>query len=211
MRNRPVKFSSPVMMTILMPVSIIAMLASSAAYAGAVVQVTDSSGQSVQDAVVYAELASGPQLAKTANAEIQQKDKKFMPFVTVVQTGTSISFPNNDTVRHHAYSFSPAKPFELKLYSGKPAAPIIFDKAGTVVVGCNIHDQMVAYIHIVDTPYFAKTDAAGTARLPNMPAGKYVLKTWHPKQPTTASVQEQGLQMDNSNPGVTVKLNYKAI
>lgn len=202
-----VKLSTPAMMAILMP----AMMVSSAAYAGSVVQVTDSSGQPVLDAVVYAELASVPQPAKMANAEIQQKDKKFMPFVTVVQTGTSVSFPNNDTVRHHAYSFSPAKPFELKLYSGKPATPIVFDKAGTVVVGCNIHDQMVAYIHIVDTPYFAKTDAAGTARLPNMPAGKYVLKTWHPKQPTTASVQEQSLQMDSNNPAVTVKLNYKAV
>ena len=174
------------------------------------IQVTDSSGQAVQDAVVYAELAGSPQITKSATAEIQQKDKKFMPFVTVIQTGTSVSFPNNDTVRHHAYSFSPAKPFELKLYSGKPAAPVIFDKAGTVVVGCNIHDQMVAYIQIVDTPYFAKTDASGTARLPTIPAGKYVLKTWHPKQPASAQVQEQNIQIDSNGPNLTVKLNYKA-
>ncbi|MFZ6745176.1 methylamine utilization protein [Undibacterium sp. JH2W] len=187
-----------------------ALMLASTAQANAVIQVTDSSGQPVQDAVVYAELASGPQLTKAATAEIQQKDKKFMPFVTAVQTGTSISFPNNDTVRHHAYSFSPAKPFELKLYSGKPAAPIIFDKAGTVVVGCNIHDQMVAYIHIVDTPYFAKTDAAGNARLPAMPAGKYILKTWHPKQAPSAAIPEQNLQIDNNTVNVNIKLNYKA-
>lgn len=202
MSNPLMKFSCPALLIVL--------LASSAAHASSLVQVTDSGGQPVQDAVVYAELASGPQLAKTADAEIQQKDKKFMPFVTVVQTGTSVSFPNNDTVRHHAYSFSPAKPFELKLYSGKPAAPIIFDKPGTVVIGCNIHDQMVAYIHVVDTPYFAKTDATGSARLPNMPAGKYVLKTWHPKQPPAASIPEQGLQMDSNSPAIRVKLNYKA-
>lgn len=185
-------------------------LVAGAAHANSVIQVTDSSGQPVQDAVVYAELAGSPQIAKTATAEIQQKDKKFMPFVTVVQTGTSISFPNNDTVRHHAYSFSPAKPFELKLYSGKPAAPVIFDKSGTVIVGCNIHDQMVAYIHIVDTPYFAKTDASGAARLPAIPAGKYILKTWHPKQPASAPVQEQNIQIDSNGLNLTVKLNYKA-
>lgn len=186
------------------------LLVTSVAHANSVIQVTDSSGQAVQDAVVYAELAGNPQSAKSATAEIQQKDKKFMPFVTVVQTGTSISFPNNDTVRHHAYSFSPAKPFELKLYSGKPAAPVVFDKSGTVIVGCNIHDQMVAYIHIVDTPYFAKTDASGVARLPTIPAGKYVLKTWHPKQPASAPVQEQSIQIDGNGPNLTVKLNYKA-
>ncbi|MFZ6638475.1 methylamine utilization protein [Undibacterium sp. TC4M20W] len=180
------------------------------AHANSSIQVTDASGQAVPDAVVYAELVGSPQITKSATAEIQQKDKKFMPFVTVIQTGTSVSFPNNDTVRHHAYSFSPAKPFELKLYSGKPAAPVVFDKAGTVVVGCNIHDQMVAYIHIVDTPYFAKTDANGNARLPAIPAGKYVLKTWHPKQPSTATVQEQNIQIDSNGPSLTVKLNYKA-
>lgn len=181
------------------------------AHANSSIQVMDSSGQAVPDAVVYAELVGSPQVAKSATAEIQQKDKKFMPFVTVIQTGTSVSFPNNDTVRHHAYSFSPAKPFELKLYSGKPAAPVLFDKAGTVVVGCNIHDQMVAYIHIVDTPYFAKTDASGTARLPAIPPGKYVLKTWHPKQPSSALVQEQNIQIDSNGPKLTVKLNYKAV
>ncbi|WP_222619202.1 methylamine utilization protein [Undibacterium hunanense] len=186
-----------------------AVLAGPAA-AASLIQVTDSSGQAVQDAVVYAELTTGPQLAKSATAEIQQKDRKFMPLVTVVQTGTSVSFPNNDTVRHHAYSFSPAKPFELKLYSGKPAAPVVFDKAGTVVVGCNIHDQMVAYIHIVDTPYFAKTDASGTARLTTIPSGKYVLKVWHPKQASGAAIQEQSLQVDGSATPVIVKLNYKA-
>ncbi len=186
------------------------LLTSIGALADTTIQVTDSSGQVVQDAVVYAELAGGPQPTKSATAEIQQKDKKFIPFVTVVQTGTSISFPNNDTVRHHAYSFSPAKPFELKLYSGKPAAPVLFDKPGTVVVGCNIHDQMVAYIQIVDTPYFAKTDASGTAHLRAIPAGKYILKTWHPKQPPGSAISEQNLQIEGNIATVNVKLNYKA-
>ncbi|MCH8617967.1 methylamine utilization protein [Undibacterium sp. TS12] len=186
------------------------LLAPGLAFADTQINVSDNGGQAVQDAVVYLELPAGPQTAKSANAEIQQKDKKFIPFVTVVQTGTSISFPNNDTVRHHAYSFSPAKPFELKLYSGKPAAPVIFDKAGTVIVGCNIHDQMVAYIHIVDTPYFAKTDGRGMAKLPTVPTGKYILKTWHPKLPPNTTIQEQSLQIDGNPATVNVKLNYKA-
>ena len=190
--------------------ALFSMLATEMALANTVIQVSDSTGKAVQDAVVYAEFSASPLTAKAATAEIEQKGKKFIPFVTVVQTGTSISFPNNDTVRHHAYSFSPAKSFELKLYSGKPAAPIVFDKAGTVVVGCNIHDEMVAYILVVDTPYFAKTDASGTARLNNIPAGKYILKTWHPKQTPGAATPEQNLQIDNGNATIAVKLNYKA-
>lgn len=185
-------------------------LAAPLARADRLIQVRDSEGKSVSDAVVYAEPVSGPLSAKSADAEIQQKDKTFIPLVTVVQTGTAIFFPNNDTVRHHAYSFSPAKLFELKLYTGRPAAPVVFDKAGTVVVGCNIHDQMVAYIQVVDTPYFAKTDSNGIARLPAMPAGKYTLKTWHYKQASGAAIPEQSLQIGDDNAPLQVRLNFKA-
>lgn len=133
------------------------------------VRVTDSTGQPLPDAVVYAEPAGGQSLPKQLKpAEIEQRKRAFLPLVTVVQTGTSISFPNNDSVRHHVYSFSPPKTFELKLYSGVPAMPVVFDKPGTVVIGCNIHDRMTAYIHVVPTPHFAKTDAAGLARIEGM-------------------------------------------
>jgi len=178
------------------------------ACASLTVQVIDSAGQPVADAVVYAE-GSAPLLKSPPQVEIEQKDKKFIPLVSVIQTGTAINFPNNDTVRHHAYSFSTPKPFELKLYAGTPAKPIIFDKAGTVVVGCNIHDQMIAYIQIVDTPFFAKTDASGKARISNIVAGKYALKTWHYKQAAGAPVDEQAINYKD-DATITVKLSYKA-
>lgn len=143
-----------------------------------VVKVVDTSGVAVQNAVVYAEAKSNSSGPKSPSI-IEQRGRKFHPLVSVVQTGSDISFPNFDSVRHHVYSFSPAKKFELKLYSGVPANPVNFDKAGTVVLGCNIHDFMLAFIHVVDTPYFAKTDATGQARLKNLPAGNYTLKTWH--------------------------------
>jgi len=97
----------------------------------------------------------------------------------VVQTGATILFPNNDKVRHHIYSFSPAHKFDQKLYSGQQAAPQVFDKAGTVVLGCNIHDKMLAYVKVVDTPYFAKTDSQGTARIELPAGGKYTVHAWH--------------------------------
>ncbi len=154
----------------------------SSAYAGATgiaVQVQDATGKALPDTVIYIEPESGSAGGKPAAALIEQKGLKFMPLVTVVQTGATINFPNNDKVRHHIYSFSPAHKFDQKLYSGQSASPQVFDKAGTVVLGCNIHDKMIAYIKIVDTPYFAKTDGAGAARIELPAAGKYVVKAWH--------------------------------
>jgi len=143
------------------------------------VEVTDINAQQLADAVVYLEGQKVNQSAAASLVEISQKGKKFHPLVTVVQTGTSINFPNKDSVRHHVYSFSPAKKFELKLYSGVPAAPVLFDKAGTAVLGCNIHDSMLAYVHVVDSAYFDKTDTAGLVKLTDVPDGQYKLKVWH--------------------------------
>ncbi len=148
-------------------------------YAGELsVDVLDTVGTPIENAVVYAEPESKVSTVK-ATAIIDQRGKQFNPLVSVVQTGTDISFPNLDSVRHHVYSFSPAKTFELKLYSGVPTAPVKFDKAGTVVLGCNIHDFMVAFIQVVDTPYFAKTDKTGKVVLHDLPNGNYTLKAWH--------------------------------
>src|SRR5204863_937520 len=115
--------------------------------------------------VVWAMSTGGPAPMRRRDAAVAQKDKTFIPFVTVVQTGTPVQFPNQDPIRHHVYSFSPPKPFEIKLYAGTPVAPIVFDKPGEVVLGCNIHDHMLAYIYVVDTPYFGKTGKDGRARL----------------------------------------------
>jgi plastocyanin len=138
------------------------LLASVQVNAGEVaVIVTDNFNAPLANAVVYAEPIGKTVPKPTSSGMVEQKNKQFIPLVTVVQSGSNINFPNRDLVRHHVYSFSPAKTFELKLYSGIPANPVLFDKAGTVVLGCNIHDTMLAYIHIVDTPYFAKTDDNG--------------------------------------------------
>jgi plastocyanin len=186
---------------------VVATLAAHAA--GMTIQVLDQAGQPVADAVVYAEPASGQAVPTPLTpGEVEQRKRAFQPLVTVVQTGTSISFPNNDTVRHHVYSFSPAKVFELKLFSGE-GRPVVFDKAGTVVVGCNIHDKMVAYIQVVDTPYFAKTDADGNASLNGMLPGKYRVKAWHFRLATDSTVPEQTIAA-GSGAAVAFKLNLKA-
>ena len=163
------------------------------------VRVADMAGKPLQDAAVYAEPVLAPVATGNREAEIEQKSRKFMPVMTVVQTGTKISFPNNDSVRHHVYSFSPTKPFELKLYSGTPGTPILFDKPGTVIMGCNIHDQMVAYIQVVDTPYFGKSDQAGNVRIAGLAPGKYKLKAWHYRLTANAAATETDITIAKSD------------
>lgn len=182
------------------------------AQAAVTVTVLDAAGQPAANAVVYAEpLGAQPPAKPPRTTEIEQKNKTFFPLVTVVQAGTPILFPNHDTVRHHVYSFSPAKSFELKLYSGVPGSPVVFDKAGTVVLGCNIHDQMVAYVQVVNTPYFGVTNRSGTVKLEGLGSGKYALKAWYFKMTQDESVVEQPLQVQEGDTKAAIKLNVKAV
>ena len=174
------------------------------------VQVTDAAGWPSVDAVVYAEAANGQSLPKQLRGvQIEQSGRKFLPSVTVIQTGTAVSFPNHDSVRHHVYSFSAPKVFELKLYSGAGGDPIVFDKPGSVVVGCNIHDQMAAFIHIVDTPYFGKTDATGKLVIDNIQAGKYQVKVWHSAMPGTMPITGHAITVANADMSLPILLTYK--
>lgn len=144
------------------------------------VLVTDAAGQPLADAVVMLDATGARAAVKPMPAvEISQSKRQFHPKVTVVTVGTGVNFPNFDTVRHHVYSFSSVKTFELKLYAGVPGAPVVFDKPGAAVLGCNIHDRMAAWVVVVDTPYHARTDANGRARLDGVPAGSYRLRGWH--------------------------------
>ena len=161
-----------------------AMLCWSAAHAAPVtVQVRGPNGQPLAGAVVAIEVKGRTGKTSSAKAELGQRDRQFSPQVLVVQTGTAVNFPNFDTVRHHVYSFSPIKVIDIKLYSGTPTEPVVFDKPGVAALGCNIHDRMAAHIVVVDTPTFARTDAQGQASF-DLPAGEHAVKLWHNAQKT---------------------------
>jgi plastocyanin len=167
------------------------------------IQVRDASGAPVADAAVYAVPASGPMDARSARTvSIEQIDREFIPFVTVLQTGTPVAFPNRDPILHHVYSFSPAKPFEIKLYTGN-SPEVVFDKPGVVTLGCNIHDWMIAYIVVVPTPHYGRTDAAGAARLRDLPAGAYEVRAYHPNQRGAAQPQSAALDSPAANSRLT--------
>ncbi|HYK23536.1 MAG TPA: hypothetical protein VEU75_02605 [Candidatus Acidoferrum sp.] len=144
------------------------------------VTVKDGKGALVSDAVVYARGNGMNAQSTKKQTVIDQQDKQFIPYVTAVQVGTSILFPNKDNIRHHVYSLSSAKKFELPLYKGVPAEPVVFDKEGFVTLGCNIHDWMVAYVAVLGTPYFQVTGREGHALLKNLPPGQYTVEVWQP-------------------------------
>jgi plastocyanin len=153
------------------------------------IDVSTPSGAAVADTVLVFDPLDAAPLPGHDTVVIDQVHKQFVPRVTVLRTGTAVTFPNSDQIRHQVYSFSPAKVFSLKLYAGSPKTAVTFDTPGLVVLGCNIHDQMVAFVGVVDTPYFAKTPASGSATV-DLPAGRYRLRVWHPDLAAAVPLRE---------------------
>lgn len=179
-----------------------------AAWAGELsVTVVDVSGQPVPEVAVYAtrvdpahrgadraESSESPKpvtatqiaalAARQANrkaAVMDQRERAFVPHILVVEAGAVVEFPNSDDFLHHVYSFSSAKPFELPLYGRLDRPSLAFDEPGLVTLGCNIHDAMLGYILVVDTPYSSITDRSGQAILSGLPAGTYQVAAWTPR------------------------------
>ena len=161
---------------------IVAVLAPAARASDVAFQVVDARNRPVMDAVVtaYPPGVKADQARFSWPQAMDQHNLQFDPFVLVVPVGANVSFPNRDAVRHHVYSFSSAHPFELKLYGRDDTRSVRFEKAGVVALGCNIHDNMVAFIKVVDTPFAAKTDDKGQAVLKGLPAGQVQVRVWHP-------------------------------
>jgi plastocyanin len=189
-----------------------ALLWAAGAHAAAVdIEVLGRDGKPLPEAVVFLESASAKAASKPmAGVEIEQADKRFTQRVTVVSVGTSVNFPNRDKVRHHVYSFSPVKTFELKLYIGTPASPVVFDKPGIGVLGCNIHDTMAAWVVIVETPHHAMSPASGRVRLADVPPGSYRLRSWHPDLPVGAPALDQALVVGPQAAPATVRMPVQA-
>jgi len=160
-------------------------LGASVALAGDLtVSVRDGAGRPVRDAVVTVHPAAGVPRGPIRFSwplRMNQADIQFDPFVLVVPVGGTVSFPNMDRVRHHVYSFSRGNRFEIELYGRDQTRTHTFQTAGVAAIGCNIHDAMLAYIKVVDTPWAAKTPASGDVTLTAIPAGGATLKVWHPR------------------------------
>jgi plastocyanin len=169
------------------------------------VAVLGRDGRGVDEVVVTAMPAvanNGPSLTPRP-AVMDQKNLAFLPRVLVVAAGTSVEFPNNDSVSHQVYSFSAAKHFQLPLYKGEVHPPITFDRPGLVVLGCNIHDGMVGYIFVTDAPYFGTTGAEGNLQLKGLPAGDYRVTIWSPYIADVPASLTRTVHVDGNEPATT--------
>jgi plastocyanin len=145
------------------------------------VRVVDASGKPVRDAVVSLYPSSGVKAARSGgHYVVSQQNIQFHPFLTIVPVGADVSFPNLDNTKHHVYSFSAAKRFELKLFAKDQSRTVHFDKSGVVALGCNIHDQMSAFIFIADSAWTARTNGQGIATVGDAPNAAARVAVWHP-------------------------------
>ncbi len=180
----------------------------SAAYAATLVaQTLDKDGKPMPDAVIYAVPLNGkaPALQANVTAQVLQEGMEFKPYVSVVQTGTPVTFLNKDPHEHHIKSFGPAKEFEFKITDASKLPPVVFDKAGSSVIVCYLHGWMRGHILTVDTPWFAKTDSQGLGRIGDLAPGEYELRAWHPD--TLAAPLMFKITADNPTP-LVIKFDH---
>jgi plastocyanin len=189
-------------------IAVMAFAAASAHGAVLTISVLDSRSQPVPDAVITVTSLGAPPAQSTAPppAVMDQVAKAFVPAVLVVHTGTAVIFPNSDSVAHQVYSFSPTKRFELGLYRGHPYDPVVFDRPGLVVLGCNIHDNMVGYIFVTDAPYFGKSDDKGTWRSDALPAAEYEVAVWSARLTGKMDATRTRVKLDGESHAVQVRL-----
>jgi plastocyanin len=172
------------------------------------VRVVDASGHPVRDAVVT--LYPAGNAARPARPGgrfvVSQKNIQFHPFLTIVPVGADVSFPNFDPTKHHVYSFSPAKRFELKLFAKDQSRTIHFDRPGVVALGCNIHDQMSAFIVVTDSAWTARTNAQGFAAFADAPNAPGRVTVWHPYLRVPGGVVQQGVAASQRSASFSVRL-----
>lgn len=162
-----------------------ALLNSLVAQAALITVTNAATGAPLADAVVEVNVADSAQPDTTPSVEVFQRNAAFHPHVSAVPVGTNVTFPNRDTSRHHVYSFSPTGVFDLNLYRQETPPPVHFNKAGVAVIGCNIHDDMQAFIVISNAGYRGVTDQSGKVNLEQLPPGEHRLRVWHPRLEAT--------------------------
>jgi len=164
-----------------------------------VITVQSPDGHALAGAVVTARPLGAPgKRPAPVHAVMDQVDRAFAPDLLVVPIGSTVEFPNSDSVSHQIYSFSQPKRFKLPLYRGKPYPPVPFDQAGVVTLGCNIHDDMLAYLLVTDAPWFGRTDKSG-AWVADVPRGRYRVSIWHPRMRETEADLERELTVGDAD------------
>ncbi len=160
--------------------------------------ITGGDGQPLPNAVVTIATDSAASRqnapARIADQTIDQRSETFLPLVTIVRKGGRVNFANSDPTTHQVFSFSPVKQFELTLGRGESKG-IGFENTGVAAIGCNIHDKMIAYVFVADSPYTALTGEDGRAVIHDVPPGRYSVQVWHPQQRPGSAMPSTELEL----------------
>ena len=182
-------------------------LAAPANAATLTVRLVDAAGKPVRDAVVTLHPSSGARTPRPSGRYVvSQQNLQFHPFLAIVPVGADVSFPNLDNTKHHVYSFSSAKRFELKLFAKDQSRTVHFDTPGVVALGCNIHDQMSAFIVVTDSAWTARTNAQGLAVFNDAPNAPGRLSAWHPYLRAPGGTVQQAIAAGQRTAGFKVRL-----
>jgi plastocyanin len=168
-------------------------------------------GKPIGGAVVMLRAADGSRAPVPAvDAVMDQLERRFVPDVLVVPVGSRVTFPNSDPISHQVYSFSPIRRFQLPLYRGKPYPPVDFPQAGIATLGCNIHDEMRAYIVVTDGQHFGRTGAEGGWRASDVRPGAYILNVWHPRLREPQAMIERRIEVTAQGDAQTLVVRASA-
>src|SRR3954452_23591590 len=182
-------------------------LAAPASAAPLTVRVVDAAGRGVRDAGVGLYPSAGARSPRPGGRfVVSQQNLQFHPFLTIVPVGADVSFPNFDNTKHHVYSFSPSKRFELKLFAKDQSRTVHFDKPGIVALGCNIHDQMSAFIFVADSAWTARTNAQGLAIFNDAPGAPGRVTVWHPYLRAPGGSVQQALSAGQRGLNFSIRL-----
>jgi plastocyanin len=174
--------------------------------ASVAVEVHGADGKPLSGAIVAVEGSRIGKAAVRGPYQIEQRDIAFAPSVLIVPVGATVGFPNRDRVRHHVYSFSAAKRFDLKLYGRDDTRTVVFDTAGIVALGCNIHDRMSGFVYVAASPFAEQTDAAGRVRFDGVPAGAVTIRVWHPSIRSGGNTLAQAVALAPTGFATTVSI-----
>lgn len=183
------------------------MLPAAAQAAPVSITVRGADGRPVAGAVVRLDVAGQRAPAVRGPYMVEQRDIQFRPPILIVPVGATVGFPNRDRVRHHVYSFSKARRFDLRLYGREDTRSVTFDRAGPVTLGCNIHDAMNAVVYVTASPFTALTDAQGRVAFDGVPAARASVVVWHPsiRAPDNSVAQPASVAATGLNTLVTLR------
>ncbi len=209
-------FYKDVLLKVTLTVLVVACLVSRATAGDLIISVRDSDGALITNAVVTVTAVAGKHDVRSGAKRVHtvnQKDTAYNPFVSVVAKDTPVEFVNSDSWGHHVYSFSKSKRFDITVPANTSSTPIVFDKPGIVIVGCNIHDRMLAYIYVNGGGVPVKSDKKGRARFLDLEAGSYVVSVWHPMMKSKRNPPVLSVNVDKEGVNqreFTVKLKRKS-